>query len=235
VLTTVLCAAFVATGSYYRRIEDGRSLANVRVYAAPFETASQRLEPERLHDGYVRIAEGEMRDHGIHFATDQGIVRTPRFRHHGEPADVALHLRDGVPVRILVPVDGVLEETDLGEVRNVEVRGQMLPRGGGLLASALSRGTGGDVAPRLALGALLVLLAVCAAAWGLGAARSLRVGAPPWARIAVSLLPAAGLAIAATGLVPWLDPVGGIVAAAAAVVTAGALLVKCGEARRLLS
>ncbi len=234
VLTTVLCMAFVATGAYYRRVEDRRPMSEVRVYAAAFETASQRAEPERLHDGYVRVEGGEMRDVGLHFGTDQGTIRSPRFLYRGEPADIALHVRGGEPFRFLVPRDGVLTTASLDEVRHVVVEGEMLPRGGALLGAALARGTGGDVGPRLGLGALLVLLAVGAGAFGLGAGRSLGAGAPPWARVAVALLPAAGLALAATGLVPWLSAAGGLAAASLASATAVALLIKSGEARKLL-
>ena len=233
VVTTVLCMAFVATGAYWQRVEDRRPVSEVRVYTVAFETASQRAEEDRLYSGYLRIDGGELRDIGPLAGTAQGMIEDPRWLYEGEPANIALHLEDGKPFRMLRFERGALHEVPASEIADVQVEGEMLPRGGGILASALTRGTDGEIAPRLALGALILLLAVGAGMWGIGAARSLRPGTPVWAATVVAVLPAAGLAAAGAGLGDWLGPIGGLLAAAAATVAAIALLWKSAQATTL--
>jgi len=233
VVTTALCVSFAATGAYYRRVEDSRPLAETKVYRVAFESASQRIEVERLYSGYMRVVDGEARDVGPIVATERGMVRAPRFEDGGEPADVALLFERGRLVRLLRNRNGVLREEPLESADRVDVVGTMLPRGGALLSRAAARGAGGTFGSRLLLGALLILAAAGAAAWSFSIAASLGPRAAPWARVAVGLLPSAGLGLAATSAAPWLHSAGLIVAAVTAAVVALVLVARAGQAARL--
>jgi AGCS family alanine or glycine:cation symporter len=233
VVTTLAILAVVATGTFFRRVHDSRPFADIRVLTVAFETASQRIEPERMHGhsgpAYMRIVDGEARDLSLVVATERGTIVDPKYTFRGRPADVALRLRDGRAVGLLRPKEGTLSESPLSELRDLRVEGEMLPRGARLYGVALDRA--GTLASRLAFAALLVLCAVGAAAWGMGLGRSLPTGVPAWAPRVVAVVPAAGLALAATGAAPWLPAVGGLAAALVAAVSAVLLMAKAREAR----
>jgi hypothetical protein len=227
---TVLVMAFVGSGAYFHRTSTSRSFGDVLAYEAGFETRSQREEPERLYSGYMRIVEGELRDMGLALATPQATIEEPRFEFRGNPADVALHLEAGRVTRMLRPRDGTLTEVDLSETGDLVVLGEMIPRGGDMVSAALERGSGDDVATRIAFIAILLLLGVGAGAFGLGLGRGLPNAAPAWATPAIGLLPALGLAAAASGVIPNLALIGGIAAAVSASAAALAVAARARQA-----
>ncbi len=230
-VTTLLVIAFVATGSYFERADATRRLDELTVYGVAFETVSQRLEPERLHDGYMRVIDGEPRDTSLVFGTERGTIRDAHFEEHGRAANFAMQFSHGKPMRFLRSRDGTLDDVDVREAHDVVVSGRMLPVGGQLLASAFHHGTGGDFGGRICLAALLVLLATGAAAMGLGAARSFPFSVPRWATVALATLPALGLALEASGYAPWLSPLGAIAAALTATIAALAIAVTIRQAK----
>jgi len=229
-ICTFVTIAVVGSGAYFHRIETSRPMAEVAVYELGFESRSQREEPERLYTGYLRIVDGERRDINIHFGTERAMAANERFEFRGNPADVALHMEAGHPVRMLRPTDGTLSEVDIRELDDLVVFGEMLPRGGALLNESFARGSGGDLAARLAFIALLLLLAVGSGAFGLAIGRALPAGAPAWAPIAIGLLPAAGIAAAASGAIPGLAIIGGIAAGLSASLAAIAIAARARQA-----
>lgn len=198
VVATLVGTSLLATGAFERRVDDVRALAQVRFYDAPFDTVSQRLEPERAWTGFVRVVEGRAQASPFEVATERGMVREPRFRMaDGTPGDFAMRIERGVVVDLLFPDEhGALQRAPerLSEVR---VAGAMLPTGARLLVAAMTR-LGGDVAARLVVAILLVLASLGAAAIGLGLARSLESRLGRRARVA-AFAPALGLAIASIG------------------------------------
>jgi AGCS family alanine or glycine:cation symporter len=229
-VTTLLVMAFVGSGAFFRRVQTERPFRDIAVYEVGFETRSQRDEPERLHSGYLRIVDGEARDITLEFATERAMIDTPRFEFRGRPADVALHLEAGRPQRMLRPRDGTLTEVSLTEVNDLVISGEMIPRGGPMVVAAMERGSGGDLAARLAFIAVLLLLAVGTGAFGVALSRSLPRGAPKWSTIAIGLLPSAGVALAAAAVVPELAAIGGIAAALSATIAALAVAIGARQA-----
>lgn len=233
VVTTVLGLAFVATGAFSRPVDDERSLMELRSYRVGFDTISQRDESDRRFTGILRITDGTTGAVDNEQATERGMVRSARFYDRGEPADVMLRYRDGVvhELQRRGPI-GALERQPLEAAHDIRVRGQMLPRGGLLLAEAMGR-AGGPLLARLALAALLVLAALGAAAWGLGVARTLGAKLPAHLARWAALLPALGLALAALGVVPWLGLLGGALAALLTLLSAVALIARATQAGQL--
>jgi AGCS family alanine or glycine:cation symporter len=234
VVATVVGISLVATGAFTRRVEDTRSLREVRFYDAPFETVSQRLEPERAWTGYVRVIDGRPQADPLEAATERGMIDGTRFEEEdGQPGDLALRVNRGEIALLLAPDEqGSLQRQPLERLDRIRVTGNMLPRGGRLLGASMSR-VGGDVAARLLLAILLVLAAVGAAALGLALARTFepRIGAQ--AARALGVTPAVGLALAASGLVPGLELVGLAATGLVALVVSIAILVKSLEVSRL--
>jgi hypothetical protein len=99
-----------------------------------------------------------------------------------------------------------------------------------MVSAALERGSGDDVATRIAFIAILLLLGVGAGAFGLGLGRGLPNAAPAWATPAIGLLPALGLAAAASGVIPNLALIGGIAAAVSASAAALAVAARARQA-----
>jgi AGCS family alanine or glycine:cation symporter len=233
VVATAVGLSLVATGAFTRRVDDTRPLSEVRFYDAPFETTSQRLEPERAWTGYVRVLEGRPQAAPLQPATERGMIDQSRFVEGEREGDFALRVRDGAAVLLLAPDDhGALQQQPPARLAGIRVTGNMLPRGGRLLSASMSR-VGGDVAAHLMLAILLVLAAVGAAALGVSLSRSLapQIGAQP-AR-AASVVPALGLALAASGAVPGIEILGLGATGLVALVTALAILAKSVEASRL--
>ncbi len=219
-IVTLLVMVFVGSGAFFRRVHTERPFEDILVYQSTFESASQRDEPERLHTGYLRVVDGEARDPSLHYGTERATIEEARFEFRGRPADFALHLKDGRAERMLRPHDGTLTEVPLSELSALTVTGEMIPRGGPMVVAAMERGSGGDLAGRLAFIAVLLLLAVGAGAFGSALGRSLPASAPKWATIAIGLLPAAGVAVATSAIVPDLGAIGGIAAALSATIAA---------------
>ena len=239
VVATVVGLSLLATGAFARRVEGERRLDETTFVDAPFDTASQRLESERLWTGYLRILEGRPQAEPFEGATERGMIDDTRFvLPNGDQGNFALRVRRGRPVLMLVPDDaGALQQADPSRLREVRVTGRMLPRSGTLLVAAMTR-VGGDVVVRLALAILLVLCAVGAGAFGIALARMLerRLGKNP-AR-GVALAPAAAIALACVlganpSTLPALSALGLAAAALVAIVSAIALLAKAVEASRL--
>jgi hypothetical protein len=191
---------------------------------------SQRREPDRGFDGTLRIIDGVARARPLELATDRGMITEPRFvGPDGSPGDFALRVRDGHVTFYLVPTEGgTLDQVPTERISEIRVEGNMLPRGGALLTSAMVR-AGGDAASRIALTALLLLAAIGAAAWGVGASRSV----PKNLALPTAFLPALGLLLAATGAAPWLAPLGATIAGVLAVVAALGILAKGRELARM--
>jgi AGCS family alanine or glycine:cation symporter len=232
VLATMLGFSFVVTGAFHRRVESERSLAELTLWRSAFDTVSQRRETsDRAFSGTVRVIEGEARARPLELATERGMVTSPRYFEHGQPADFALRVREGRATMMLVLDEhATLVPVPLERLRDVRVRGRMLPAGALLVATAMVR-AGGEAASRIALVALLLLAAIGAAAWGLASARAVR---GPLS-IAAAFLPAAGLLLASLQIVPWLASAGAICAALLATAAALGVLAKGRELARWVS
>lgn len=230
VLATMLGFAFVTTGAFYRRVDTERSLADLTLWRAGFETVSQRRETERMFTGTVRVLDGVARARPLELATARGMVTSPRYLQGDRPADFAIRVREGRVITMLVPdEDGTLMPVPLEELRRVRVQGRMLPEGGLLIATAMVQG-GGPIASRIALTALLLLAAIGAAAWGLACARA--VSGP--LSLGAAFLPAIGLFLAALRVVPWLASAGTVAAGLLATLATLAIAAKAPELARLL-
>lgn len=238
VVATVVGVSLLATGAFSRRVDGERTLAEVHFVDAPFDSASQRLEPERAWTGYLRVVDGRAQAEPLEAASERGMIDETRFVGvDGEPANFAIRVRSGKAVLLLVPDDvGALQQADERLMQGVKVTGRMLPRGGELLAASMTR-AGGDVVVRLALALLLVVMAVGAAAIGLALGRSLerRIGAS--AARGASLLPALALALAAcldgVRLDPSLSSLGVLAAAVVGLVVAVTMIAKAVEVSKL--
>ncbi|UJR79167.1 alanine:cation symporter family protein [Sandaracinus amylolyticus] len=228
VLATMLACAFVATGAFHRRVEGSRALDEITFWRSGFDTVSQRRETDRTFTGTLRVIDGGVLARPLELATERGMITDPRYvGEDGQPGDFALRITDGRITALLVPDDdGTLRQVELARTSRIRVEGTMLPRGGTLVASAMMRG-GGDVASRIALTALLLLAALGAAGWGVAAARSV----PRALAVPAAFLPALGLLLAATGVAPWLAPVGSIVGALLGLVAAIGVVAKVRELR----
>lgn len=234
IVTTLLGMAFIGTGSHYRRVEDRIAMSEVEVYRVAPTTPSQHAETDRLYGSHLRIIAGELRDTGLTFFTERGPIQVERFEYYGRPADMAVKLAAGRVERLQRPQNGrALGAVPVEQASLLYLHGRMLPRRAALLNAAMIRGTGGPIGARLSLSALLVLAAVAAAALGLGLSRSLPSTVPPTARAAAGVVPSAGLGLWATGLTPWLEPVGYVAAAALASVVAIILIWLSGQVAAL--
>ncbi len=234
IVVTALGMAFVATGAYFERAPAARPITELRVVRGQWASASERLEKNRLWTGYMRIVKGKARDLSLDVASERGMVDSPTFTYFGKPADIAMQFRDGVPFRLLRQrTRGALADVSPAELAHVVVHGRMLPMGAGGLTVAMARGTGAGLGGRLALAALLLLAAVAAAGWGFAAAASAGPAASPVARLALALLPAAGIGVAASGVAPWLGSAGLIAGALLSTVTCLVLLARSGVVAKL--
>lgn len=235
VVTTVVGLAIVGTNAFSTTRTDERTLEEVKIYRGDyaFESASQRVEPERQWDGYVRIRRGTLGPQNFTLATERGEIEEPRFEYYGRTADIAVHAKKGVAFRLLRLQNHALTEIPIVQARHVTVHGKMLSRGGRLISAAMHRGPAGANAARLALAALLVLAAAAAAAWAFALTRMLTGLVPPPVAMAAAALPAIGLALSALEL-PWLPAAGALAGGALALATTIVLLLKSGEAKRLV-
>lgn len=239
VLAHVMIATFVAmaigaTNAFARPTEGGRSLASLRFYDSPFETVSQRMEPERIWHGFIRVIDGTAQATPLELGTERGMIEEPRFEEaDGTPGDFAIRIEDGrVDVMLRPDRDGALMPVPEEEIGRVVVRGRMLPVGGALVAAAMTR-SGSELSARAALAALMLLAALGAAAVGLGLARMFRARVTENGAKAMSALPAIGLVLGATSFGPSLAVLGAIVAALTTSVVCVALLLKARELAKL--
>lgn len=230
VIATLVCMAIGATSAYARGTESTRHLDEVRFYDSPFETVSQRMEPERVWHGFIRVIDGTAQATPLELGTERGMVAEPHFEEaDGTPGNFAMRIEDGEVDRILRPdEDGALADVAHEEIAGVVVRGRMLPARGALFAAAMTRG-GGDLAGRGALAALMLLAALGAAAMGLALARMFRARVTENGARAMSALPAIGLLLGATSFGPTLASIGSIVAAIMTALVAIAVVVKARE------
>lgn len=233
-LTTVVGVSLIATNAFTRPIEDTRPIEELTFYETGFETTSQRLEESRLYTGFIRAIDGDTGVVEIDVATPRGMIRTPFFEDGGEPANVALHVVDGRVDALQKPGElGALQSRPLAELANLEVRGRMLPDGGKLLATSMTRG-GGAIVSRVALAALLLLAILGVAAWGLGVAKTLSAKLPASTARWAALLPAAGLAVCAGGVIRGFASVGLIAAGALTVASSVGLLVRAKDVAAIM-
>ncbi len=230
VIAVVLVMAFVGSGALGTRTADHRSIHDVRIMTVPIESASQRAELDRRYSGLMRIIDGNPRNPNLSIATDRGMIRDPSFSLDGAPADVALRLDVGQATNIMTPGRfGALTEGDASILRSVQVGGEMLPDGSGLVVQSLAAGH--SLAPRVGLAGLLALVAVAFAAWGFALSRSVPV--PKQAQLVIGVVPALGAGLAATGLVPWLAPLGGVAIGILAVAVSLILILRAKEVAQL--
>lgn len=229
-IATLVCMAIGATSAHARPIESARHLDEVHFYDSPFETVSQRMEPEREWHGFIRVIDGRAQAQPLEVGTARGMVTEPRFEEaDGSPGNFAIRIEDGHVSRMLRPdADGALVDVSLDDVPHIVVRGRMLPAGGALFAAAMTRG-GGDLAARAALAALMLLAALGAAAMGLALARMFEARVTENGARAMSALPAIGLVLGVTSFGPTLASIGGIVAALTTAVVAIAVVLKARE------
>lgn len=234
VLTTVVGLSLIATNAFARPVEGSRTLREIRFYSSAFDTVSQREESSRFHNGILRVLEGDTGVVSINAATERGMILAPRFEEHGEPADVMLRIHDGDVVEIQKPGRmGALDVAPDAAFDDVTIHGQMLPRGGRLLAESASRG-GGSVTSRVALAALLLLAALGAAGWGFGVRKTLGARLPAAAARFTALIPALGLGLAAFGIVAGFASYGSLIAALLTAVTSIALIARAKEISQLV-
>lgn len=231
--SSLVVMALVATGAFSTPREETRPLSELRVYDSEFETVSQRLEEDRLRTGFMRVRAGELRDLSLRFATERAMLLEPHFTYYGEPADIAVQVEDGIVKRMMRPDGMALMEIPAGQARHVMVRGQTPPMNGSLLAVAAAKAPGGSVAAQTLLAALALLAAIAAGALALALRATIARVSSERAGLVASLLPAAGLALTAAGIAPWLAPVGAIVAGLCAALVALVLLVRSGEIAKL--
>ncbi len=195
-LGTVLAVSAVSSGAYFKRVDAELAAEDVLFFRGPFETASQRRELNRRYDGYLRIQSGAMSDPTVAVAGPRTTVREPRFLLDGAPADIALQTQDGVVTRFLVrDQTAALSDVPLARLEDLRVQGRTTPRGTQLLLEAFAFAWGpGATAPLLV--SLLLLLGASLASWGFACAASWPFGRPSRAvRVALSLLPSAGLTL----------------------------------------
>ncbi len=229
-LATLVFMAIGATGAYARRVESTRHLDEVRFYDSAFATISQRMEPERVWHGFIRVIDGTAQAMPLEVGTSRGMIDGPTFvEADGSPGNFAIRVEDGRVDRMLRPDrDGALTDVSREQIADVVVHGRMLPAGGALFAAAMTRG-GGELGARGALAALMLLAALGAAAIGLGLARMFRARTTENGARALSALPALGLVLGATSLGPLLSVMGGTVAALMTIIVAVALVWKARE------
>ncbi|MCB9593202.1 MAG: alanine:cation symporter family protein [Sandaracinaceae bacterium] len=233
-LTTVLGLALVATNAFARPVEGSRSVGEIRLYDAAFETVSQRDEESRRFNGIIRVIDGATGVVTIYAGTERGMIRAPHFEENGEPANVMFRVREGRIIEIQRPGTlGALEVAEPEAMQTVHVQGEMLPMGGQLLAAGVTRG-GGSVTSRVALAALLLLAALGIAGWGFGVRRTLSSRLPDAQARFTAALPALGLGLAVSGTLESFSLVGSAIAALLTIVTSLALIAKSAEIAGLL-
>jgi Na+/alanine symporter len=232
-VSSLVVMALVGTGAFSEAREETRPLSSLRVYETEFETVSQRLERDRLRNGFMRVRAGELRDLSLRLAGERAVLFEPRFTYYGGPADVALGIEDGVVTRIMRPDRSALMEIPLKQTKQVLVRGQTVPIDGSLLAVAAAKAPGGRVAAQALLAALALLSVVAAGALALAMRETFAALLGARAGLAASLLPGVGLGLVALGWTPWLAPLGAVVAGVTAALVALVLLVRSGEIARL--
>lgn len=234
ILTTAVGAALIASGALYERVDDERPLSELKVFEVAFESASQRVEEDRLFTGAMRLRDGTTLDTRPKPATHRGMVHDAVYRFDGELADIAMQLEDGSLLRLMLPTDtGALSDADPLREKEITVTGRMLPEDGQLFAVGLDDGPGGGLSSQAAIAGLLSLTAVAVALWGFALRRSLPIGSPAALGAAVAVLPALGVVVAAFSVLPWLGVAGSVAAALVATVGALALLARSGQAAKL--
>ncbi|MFO0682840.1 MAG: alanine:cation symporter family protein [Sandaracinus sp.] len=229
-VATMVGLAIGATATHARAVEGTRGLDEMHFYDSAFETTSQRLEPERVWHGLIRVIDGTAQATPLQMGTERGMVQEPHFEEEdGSPGDFAMRIEDGrVTALLRRDDDGALAEVASDQIRHVVVRGRMLPARGALFAAAMTRG-GGDVAGRAALAALMLLAALGAAAFGLALGRMFRERTTETNARLISVLPAVGLGLGATALGATLSVAGGIAAALVTLVVAIAVVARVRE------
>ncbi|MCS6856606.1 MAG: alanine:cation symporter family protein [Sandaracinaceae bacterium] len=199
IFLTVLGLAFIGTGAFSQRSQGERGLAEVLFLDAPFESASQRREAERLWTGYLRIQEGRARARPLHIATERGMIDAPEFVDaSGNPADFAARIEKGLVRALLVPdAQGTLSPIAAERIAQFRVRGKMLLRGGALVTNTLQR-IASDLSLRLGIAAAIVLSSIACAAWGLALGR---LSSSPPLSLILRFLPSLSFGLA--GLITW--------------------------------
>ena len=231
--SSLLVMALAATGAFFTAREETRPLSELRIYETEFETASQRLEEDRLRTGFMRVRAGDLRDLSLRFATERSIIVEPHFTYYDGPADVAFGVEAGVVTRMMRPDHFALKDIPTVQAQRVMVRGVMTPINGSLLAVAASKAPGGRVAAQTLLAALALLAAIAAGALAIGVRVTVARVSTEQIGMAASLLPAAGLALSAWGIAPWLPAIGAIIAGLTATLVAIVLVVRSGEIAKL--
>ncbi|MFT5357346.1 MAG: AGCS family alanine or glycine:cation symporter [Polyangiales bacterium] len=229
VLGTLLCMAMVGTGAYGTSVETRLPIPEAMVLKVPASSSAERFEEDRWFSGYMRIRAGQARNPAITYNTTRGSIEDSVLLYNGRAADIALHVEDGRAFRILRnTTESTLSEVGPSNLWRVEVQGQMPPRGGALLIATADT-SGGDLAARILLVALLALGAAAFALFGLGASRSLPKSVPAPLRALLCFVPLAGATVAL--VTPFLG-LGALASIAAAVFVALAslvLLLRSGE------
>lgn len=257
-LTTIVAFSAIATGAFMTRVLDTRPASEVTGYRVGFETVSQRMEESRLFSGLLRIDDGDPGVLRAEMATERGMIeshftdpseKTPPTEEttgrpdkrlmyafwfdRGEPADILLRFEDGRPVELQSRGSvGALERRDLVDLNEVTIRGEMLPRGVRLFELGIERGSNRIVA-LIAIGLLLLLASLGAAAWGIGVARTLRAKVPEKIARFTAVIPALGLAVAAFDVIPSFAILGGFFAGLLVIATSIALIWRAREVGQL--
>jgi AGCS family alanine or glycine:cation symporter len=236
-VVTAVGVATTATGTFFKRVPGSRTLDQVVVLSTAYETASQRREPDRYRNGFLRIREGRLRDVSLTLATERGTIDGPRFSYYGRPADLAAETREGRVVRLMRNQGLALKEIPARQAARVVVEGELLPTRGHLLAVTAARAPGGKVAAQAMLAGLAVLAALGAGALGLSVRRTLEETFGRIAGRVAGALPGAGmLALVAVREQPaaaYLEPLAGLVAGVIGLTVSLVLLVRSGEIARL--
>lgn len=233
VFATLLIMGSVGTGAFGTKVEGRRSLLDARFYTVPAETASERIDEARLYDGYVRIRDGSPRNPHLLIGSERGMISEPRYEYNERTADIAVQVKEGAAFRLMRNSSpDTLGDVPATNLWRASVVGEMVPTGG-TLTVATARSAGGDLAARILLAALLALAAVAFAGFGLGASRALPATVPTAARMAVALLPGAGVALVLTGALPGLPLLGQVALAVLAALIALTLIARSSELAKL--
>lgn len=229
VLGTLLCMAMVGSGAYGSSVETRLPLPESIVLKVPAASSSERFEEDRWFTGYMRIRAGQARNPAITYNTTRGSIEDSVLLYNGRAADIALHVQDGRAFRLLRnTTESTLAEIGPSNLWRVEVQGQMPPRGGALLM-AMAQSSGGDLAARVLLAALLALGAAAFALFGLGASRALPKSIPKPLQALLCFVPLAGAAVALVTPFLGLGALASIAAAVFAALASLVLLLRSGE------
>jgi len=236
---TLLVMGFAPTFGA-RTAEATRLLPEVRALKLSVESPEQRADADRYFDQYLSIRDGAPVSPDVSFMTERGMIRNPTFELEGEAADIRLQFDEaGRAFRLLLPTmhevrpeSGLTGAVSLEErydlLWEVRVHGEMLPRGADLVVASDD-----EVRPRVVLAALLALVAVLLAIWGVAIGRALPATSSPPLRMAAGILPAAGAALVGAGIFPELALLGPLFAGALAFVSALALVLRVAEVVKL--